>query len=62
LGNPTGMIKDDELKQNKVFWIEIKDKELGKLFGVQLPMRWTGLCFRSLEYDINKIKKRHEDK
>lgn len=50
-------MKDSELKNNTVYWVEIIDPKLKDYFGKQLMMRFTGIVFRTLKYDPDKIVK-----
>jgi len=42
-------MKDNELKLNKIYWVEIIDQSLKELFSRQMKCKFTGILFRSVE-------------
>lgn len=48
------MIPDEDLRIGKTYLAEIIDKSLTGFYGRQLKVKFTGLCFRNVEY-IKKV-------
>ncbi|MBI1936698.1 MAG: hypothetical protein HYS25_01095 [Ignavibacteriales bacterium] len=48
------MVADKDLKINRIYWVEIIDRELGDLCGSQIKVRFTGIAFRNLAYESTK--------